>query len=399
MNGKFILGKDVFLWNRPGKALFYDCRTFNKFIVDHSSRPEVREFCARLTDTEHLCAVILEPYPEHGDVSELASSLVSRGMGKIVPTDEDVCTIPPEPHINKDLDKIAPEDVHKTVMSLRLGSYLRSISFFVGGESDESALHRQLLYPVKSSIKLDFRKIRRMILAANRTNPGAVFNIILSDGANEGLSEFRSEMKALSARIRFFMMSDEEKITLVKSLIKDGYTVTLILGCRAGTKRQSLIEGAEYRAIIRDNRDLTDYRTLSEGGLSLSPVIVADNNLLFLKEHWMLNSDDLDSIKCGKRQIYIHQKINVNYWGDLYVYPDGKVYPSSFDEPDEVLGTIDDNILLLIARELENNHAWRKVRDNKTCGGCIYQWLCPSPSPIERILNSDVICIRRDHIH
>lgn len=60
------------------------------------------------------------------------------------------------------------------------------------------------------------------------------------------------------------------------------------------------------------------------------------------------------------------------------------------DETAEALGTVEDSIYDLIIRELEVNHAWRKVRDSKSCRNCIYHWLCPSP--YERAAGRETIC-------
>lgn len=60
------------------------------------------------------------------------------------------------------------------------------------------------------------------------------------------------------------------------------------------------------------------------------------------------------------------------------------------DETAEALGTVEDSIYDLIIGELEVNHAWRKVRDSKSCRNCIYRWLCPSP--YERAAGRETIC-------
>lgn len=103
---------------------------------------------------------------------------------------------------------------------------------------------------------------------------------------------------------------------------------------------------------------------------------------------------DILKAKISKRVIYIHQKININFWGQLFVFPDGKVYPSPIKEQAHCLGHISNPVLPMIAKELRENHAWRRVRDNATCNKCVFRWLCPSPTPFEILFDIQFVCKR-----
>ncbi len=107
-----------------------------------------------------------------------------------------------------------------------------------------------------------------------------------------------------------------------------------------------------------------------------------------------VSEEDILGAEISKRVIFIHQKINVNYWGQLFVFPDGKVYPSPIKEPTHCLGHISEPILPMIVKELRENHAWRRVRDNVLCNNCVFRWLCPSPTPFETLYDIPVVCKR-----
>jgi len=97
---------------------------------------------------------------------------------------------------------------------------------------------------------------------------------------------------------------------------------------------------------------------------------------------------------CKKRfNIFAHQKLNTNFFGSLTIISSGDVY-ANINRP--ALGNIVNNsILELIKSELIINTAWRKIRDVEPCSNCIYQYLCPSPSNYEIILDkSNLCCIR-----
>jgi pseudo-rSAM protein len=58
-----------------------------------------------------------------------------------------------------------------------------------------------------------------------------------------------------------------------------------------------------------------------------------------------------------------------------------------------VLGNINTiSLLELIAKELEQNTAWRKIRNNKPCNECLFQYLCPSISNYEMTLERENLC-------
>ena len=73
---------------------------------------------------------------------------------------------------------------------------------------------------------------------------------------------------------------------------------------------------------------------------------------------------------------------------------DGRIYS---DATAPSLGTIDDSIYDLIVRELQENYAWRKIRDSESRKNCVYQWLCPSPSSYERIAGKETVCTFREN--
>lgn len=97
-----------------------------------------------------------------------------------------------------------------------------------------------------------------------------------------------------------------------------------------------------------------------------------------------LNETVILNSHIDKRRIYIHQKININYWGHLYAFPNGEIHPCPNKEPKSLLGWIWEPIIPMVAKELLENNAWRRVRDFYPCNECIFQWLCPSPKKKER---------------
>lgn len=82
--------------------------------------------------------------------------------------------------------------------------------------------------------------------------------------------------------------------------------------------------------------------------------------------------------------------MNTNFFGNLYVFSDSKVYANPNAK---CLGNIKEDLLLdLIHKELIENSAWRKTRNEKPCSDCIYQYLCPPISNYELVIGKSNLC-------
>ena len=67
----------------------------------------------------------------------------------------------------------------------------------------------------------------------------------------------------------------------------------------------------------------------------------------------------------------------------------GVIFANSNHEPP---GTIENNNSELVYNEMENGNSWLRVRDQKPCCDCVYQWLCPSPSNYELVMKRPNLC-------
>lgn len=119
------------------------------------------------------------------------------------------------------------------------------------------------------------------------------------------------------------------------------------------------------------------------------PIYTGDN-LAFFENNIYLSEEELLNINLSKREIFAHQVINTNYFGVLTIGPDGKVYSGDMNEP--AIGTIDESLYTIVYREMTEGHSWLRIRDQKTCCDCIYQWLCPSPSNYELAIGKPNLC-------
>jgi len=113
-------------------------------------------------------------------------------------------------------------------------------------------------------------------------------------------------------------------------------------------------------------------------------------NIDFFKTCVFLSQDDILGNAVSQRRIFCNQALNSNFFGSLTVLPNGDVV-ANINKP--VLGNITTTpVLELITKELEDNTAWRKTRDEKPCSECLFQYLCPPMSNYEMALNCNNLC-------
>ncbi len=122
---------------------------------------------------------------------------------------------------------------------------------------------------------------------------------------------------------------------------------------------------------------------------SLIPVYTGHNSLFFEK-HIFLSKEEILSMPVSMRKIFIHKSLNAESFGKLIILPSGAVYSNLFSDK---VGSIQDcSLLNLLHNEVTSNYSWFKIRDYKPCNNCSYQWLCPSPSNYEVLLNKKNLC-------
>ena len=113
-------------------------------------------------------------------------------------------------------------------------------------------------------------------------------------------------------------------------------------------------------------------------------------NLSFFEDFIFMNETEILNLQPTKREIYANQTINRNEFGKITVLPNGDILANPNNKK---LGTIkDDRIHDIIYREMTEGNSWLRIRDQKPCCDCIYQWLCPSPSNYESVIGKPNLC-------
>jgi pseudo-rSAM protein len=115
-----------------------------------------------------------------------------------------------------------------------------------------------------------------------------------------------------------------------------------------------------------------------------------EQNNEFIEKYSYWNEDDILSDVISMQDIFSHQVLNKYNFGQLSIFPNGDVYANvNFS----LLGNINKSSIFDLAHtEFVSGNSWLKIRDQKPCNQCIYQWLCPPPSNYEIVIGKPNLC-------
>jgi pseudo-rSAM protein len=155
----------------------------------------------------------------------------------------------------------------------------------------------------------------------------------------------------------------------------------------------SFFDKVAWSYVITSEHDIESYeeriKDMESTMENLLPVYNGLNKHFF-EDFIFINECDILSSGLSKREIFAHQAINTFFFGKLIIDCDGKVY-SNLNSPS--IGDINTPLSTLLNKEISNSSSvWRMIRGRKPCANCIYQYLCPSPSNYELVMDRLNLC-------
>jgi pseudo-rSAM protein len=273
-------------------------------------------------------------------------------------------------------------------------SYLSSVTFYLGGKCETSDYYRQVVYPVNTEVHLSSKDIVKFLNTSRPSYPKRI-NLVVSDVTEyEYLKGIMKDLSFIKKNVVFYSLLTDKNKGMLTDLAKDfGYKFTFI--CRTCSVYDSTIEEmnryGSFSLLILNDEDYSRWDNLTEGNAigNYNMIPVYDNNIKFFEENIYLNKEDLKNIKLPKREVFAHQAINTNFFGDITVMPNGKVF-SNVNFPS--IGSLNDTLHEIINNEMKDSNAWRLLRDSGRCRKCLYQWLCPSISNYELVIGRNDLC-------
>lgn len=384
----FVLDKNTFLWEGCQQALFYNCANA-KYKVVQFGNSQIRAFVRSILAIENFSVCKIDR-----DIMPLALALSREGFGRVVPEGVVDFQLSKTPLINTAVERI-PEDKRKYIISnwFNLSLYVNSVTIYAGGESKQCDLYKQMPYPIDSRVALNVDSIVAFINEVHAINNSTRFNIAISDLKQFATYSFLHLSECITSLITLYVRKEVLDERLLELFIIKGFNVKVIVDSPTDFNESECLSDVSYVFLINSETALEKYEEISVAipGIKMEPIYIVDDNAEFIKNTIFTTKQEILKNKATKQLIYTHQHINTFNWGKIYVLPNGEVCTDMIHH--NKIGVISDNLQDLIAEEMVQNFAWRQIRKYETCLKCVCRWLCPSPTPYERLLNAQTICL------
>lgn len=113
-------------------------------------------------------------------------------------------------------------------------------------------------------------------------------------------------------------------------------------------------------------------------------------NIDFFEKNVFLTEEDILSTSMSITDFFANKSINIYDFGKISITPNGDIY-ANIHYP--ALGNMHtQSIYEIVSKEVQEGKSWFRIRDQKPCSTCIYQWHCPSPSSYEIIIGRPNLC-------
>lgn len=112
-------------------------------------------------------------------------------------------------------------------------------------------------------------------------------------------------------------------------------------------------------------------------------------------EHFFMEYiyNDLDAIleyPVDKQTIFRRQTLNENFFGNLFILPNGEVHANMNTMSLENINNM--SLAEIVYKEMTQSTAWFKLREEKPCKNCVNKFLCPSISNYELVIGKTDLC-------
>lgn len=386
------INKDTFIWTKGKQGLIYNSMTNMSEKFQHSDLLD--KLITELHVMENLYRILLSE-------EEMSKAPIRAFIEKVIATHSGALT---ENGIGKDIPvSLVPilkiqDNVHRYKYAEKkykdesvLSNCMRLVIHLNGSQNGNNAYAKQTIYPMKSSSQTGICLEELKKFAHSAGTPYYLSEIILVGCVwkHKEHQEILDFFAAFSLPV-FVYCTEKDYLENRSSRFNEEKVHYYIIKDEYDTFQP--ITDASYQLIVTSEEEYEKALTLTESYPDIScrivPIYIGYNKAFF-EEYIYLTEEDVLATKLSKREIFAHQSLNTNHYGTLTITPDGNIYSNLNDNS---LGTIKDSLYAVTFRELTEGNSWLRIRDQKPCCDCIYQWLCPSPSNYEDVIGKPNLC-------
>ena len=304
-------------------------------------------------------------------------------------TNQRLLSLPPILKVQDEADYYRWE--HRQGIDGNVIENLHRLVFHINGSKYGNELYaKQTIYPTTSSGTLLTEDILRFAMNARVSPFLTEISLVGNPFSYEGLEELIESLQTICPVSVYCTWQDV--MNFPGDVEKLSPKANLHIMATGDAVLDKLPQEVNYTFLVTSEREYESAMEF-EGkyGLEHTDIVpvYTGNNLSFFEECLYMDEEGIQDIALDKRDVFIRQKLNVQDFGRLTIMTDGKVYANPNRS---AIGHIGETPHALVYREITEGSSWLRIRDQKPCCDCIYQWLCPSPSHYEDVIGKPNLC-------
>ena len=381
MNDYISLLPNTFLWVSETEGLLYN--TDNSSHYKFGLNADIEAICNALTKLENLYTVSL-PDNITADLRLFIDTIVDLKLG-FVHQNPRLYTLPPYLKIQEEFQEFNYTPTGRCLHNLK------EVSVYVGGTCDTNQYYIQSDYPVNSDSELSYEDIYTIV---NHLIPKTVRDIKIILSNVDSYKTIHNILQCSPVENKRFTIclkpGDYQQWMSRNYYIPSDINIQLV-GLPHDYDRVNIDNEIFCQILIKESNDIEILEKLTKSIKNYSVIPVFDgNNYDFFRQNVFITKEDICNSRLDKRLVFAHGVINLNKFGKFSILPDKKVYSNVLADP---LGSIYDNIYMIINDEILNQRWWFETRSSEKCASCLYKYLCPSISIQENLMNINHICL------
>lgn len=397
----FTLYGDTFLWLKGDRGLVYNAENKNRLLFDLSDK--IRKICIQLLNTESLYSVsITSEEFEDEEINQWIHLLIDMHAGYLtlnVEFDKRPVSLIPVLKV-QDNNKYY-EEQQKLGYKGKILQNLHELTFYINGnEQGDFEYFKQTIYPIKSESVLERTKIQSFI-KNSRSFYLSNINLIGDFFSYLDFEKLINDIAKLSVQLTIHILIKDflnhvQEIKEIKWPTDTSINILVDTVFDISSLKDFSLPFS-LTVFIFSEDDFLRYSSLFDTFSLVQDIrfipVYNGENMSFFESNVFMEKDDMDNVVLSKNEIFIRQAINIGDFGKLTIMPDGKVY-ANVNMPS--LGTIDDSPYSIVYKEFIDGESWFRLRVQNPCKNCVYQWLCPSPSNYEIVIDRPNLCHMRN---
>jgi pseudo-rSAM protein len=401
----FFLKSHVYVEFKKAEILLYDTQNGNYL---ETVSEYVIALVSQLYDSKNLGVTLLnKELQKNSDIQNFVQEVLEKQMGNLLETETNPIKpvrLIPTLNLQRDIDKLKDKKEYFSLVGKDIINYLLEVDIYVNDVCNRTCLQcKKYCTQIhcctanNTGKELTAEELENIFRQISYSSVGRVNilggNIINEIGKiQESLMSFRGQFENV---LHYYLYYENYEWNEFVELSKLELIVNFPINETLFKDVWSIVDKEKITVhfIIEEEEQYANAEELiDELGIekySINPFFTG-KNLDFFKKNLFLGKEEIFSEILQMREIFRNKKLNSNFFGTLYILPDGTIKANINTK---ALGNIKTNTILeVLYKELIENTAWRKIRDSHPCNECLYQFLCPAPSDYEMAIGQLNLC-------